>query len=120
MDFQLDEEHLLIKRTVREFAEKEIAPRAEEIDVSDKFPADLFRRMAELGILGIPFAENVGGGGGDYISLLLALEEIARVSGSVAIILDAHTSLCCEPINLFGSEAQKAKYLPPLLHGEKI
>jgi butyryl-CoA dehydrogenase len=120
MDFQLSEEHLLIQWTVREFAEKEIAPRADEIDASDRFPLDLFRRMAELGILGIPFPEKYGGGGGDYISLLLALEEIARVSGSLAIILDAHTSLCCEPIDLFGSEDQKLKYLPPLLHGEKI
>jgi butyryl-CoA dehydrogenase len=120
MDFQLNEEHLLIKRTVRDFAEKEIGPRAEEIDATDKFPADLFRRMAELGILGIPFAEAFGGAGGDYISLLVALEEIARVSGSMAIILDAHTSLCCEPINLFGNEAQKTKYLAPLARGEKI
>ncbi len=76
--------------------------------------------MAELGLLGIPFAETYGGAGGDYLSLLIALEEIARVSGTVAIILDAHTSLCCEPIYLFGTEAQKQKYLPPLLSGEKI
>src|SRR5512142_2217818 len=120
MDFQLSEEHLLIQQTVREFAEKEVAPRADEIDATDQFPADLFHRMAELGILGIPFAEAYGGAGGDYISLLIALEEIARASGSLAIILDAHTSLCCEPINLFGTEAQKQKYLVPLIKGEKI
>jgi alkylation response protein AidB-like acyl-CoA dehydrogenase len=105
---------------VREFAEKEIAPRAEEIDATDQFPADIFKRMAELGLLGIPFAETYGGAGGDYLSLLIALEEIARVSGTVAIILDAHTSVCCEPIYLFGTEAQKQKYLPPLVNGEKI
>ena len=75
---------VLIKRTVREFAEKEIGPRAEEIDTRDEFPADLFHRMAEMGILGIPFAESYSGSGGDYISLLIALEEIARVSGSMA------------------------------------
>jgi butyryl-CoA dehydrogenase len=120
VDFQLTDEHVLIKNTVREFAEKEIAPRAEEIDATDQFPADIFKRMAELGLLGIPFAETYGGAGGDYLSLLIALEEIARVSGAVAIILDAHTSLCCEPIYLFGTEAQKQKYLPPLVHGEKI
>ena len=120
MDFQLTEEHVLIKNMVREFAEKEIAPRAEEIDATDQFPADIFKRMAELGLLGTPFAETYGGAGGDYLSLLIVLEEIARVSGSVAIILDAHTSLCCEPIYLFGTEAQKQKYLPPLLSGEKI
>ncbi|MCX6037554.1 MAG: acyl-CoA dehydrogenase [Chloroflexi bacterium] len=120
MDFQLTEEHVLIKNMVREFAEKEIAPRAEEIDATDQFPADIFQRMAELGLLGIPFAEAYGGAGGDYLSLLIALEEIARVSGTVAIILDAHTSLCCEPIYLFGTEAQKQKYLLPLARGEKI
>jgi butyryl-CoA dehydrogenase len=120
MDFQLTDEHLLIKQTVREFAEKEIAPRAEEIDLTDQFPADLFKRMGELGLLGIPFTEAYGGSGGDYLSLLIALEEIARVSGSMAIILDAHTSLCCEPIHLFGSEEQKKKYLPALARGEKV
>jgi alkylation response protein AidB-like acyl-CoA dehydrogenase len=120
MDFQMTEEHQLIKQTVRDFAEKEIGPRAEEIDVTDQFPADIFKRMGELGLLGIPFAEAYGGSGGDYLSLLIALEEIARVSGSVAIILDAHTSLCCEPIYLFGTETQKKEYLPPLVRGEKI
>ncbi len=120
MDFKLSEEHQLIKQTVRDFAEKEIGPRAEEIDVTDQFPADIFKRMGELGLLGIPFAEAYGGGGGDYLSLLIALEEIARVSGTVAIILDAQTSLCCEPIYLFGTEAQKKKYLPALVSGKKI
>jgi alkylation response protein AidB-like acyl-CoA dehydrogenase len=120
MDFQLTEEHVLIKNMVRDFAEKEIAPRAEDIDVTDQFPADIFQRMGELGLLGIPFAEAYGGAGGDYLSLLIALEEIARVSGSVAIILDAHTSLCCEPIYLFGTQEQKKKYLPPLVSGKKV
>jgi alkylation response protein AidB-like acyl-CoA dehydrogenase len=120
MDFQLTEEHVLIKNMVRDFAEKEIAPRAEDIDVTDQFPADIFQRMGELGLLGIPFAEAYGGAGGDYLSLLIALEEIARVSGSIAIILDAHTSLCCEPIYLFGTQEQKMKYLPPLVSGKKI
>ena len=120
MDFKLSEEYLMIKQMVRDFAEKEIAPRAEDIDVTDQFPADIFKRMGELGLFGIPFAEMYGGTGGDYLSLLIALEEIARVSGTVAIILDAQTSLCCEPIYLFGTEAQKKKYLPPLVRGEKI
>lgn len=120
MDFKLTDEHLLIKDTVRQFAEKEVALRAEEIDTTDQFPSDLFQRMAELGLLGIPFKEAYGGSQGDYISLLIALEEIARVSGTLAIILDAHTSLCCEPIHRFGTEEQKKKYLPSLLSGEKI
>jgi len=120
MDFQLTEEHRMIRRMVREFAEKEIAPRAEEMDETDRFPDDLFRRMGELGILGLPFPEEYGGSGCNYTSLVIALEEIARVSGSMAIMLDAHTSLCCEPIYLFGTEEQKRKYLVPLARGEKI
>ena len=121
MDFKLTDEHLLIKQTVRDFAEKEIAPRAEEIDVTDQFPADIFKRMGELGLLGIPFAEAYGGSGGDYLSLLIALEEIARVSGSVAIILDAHTSLCCEPIYLVRHRGRRRRNTClPWLRGEKI
>ncbi len=120
MKFELSEEHRMIQRMVREFAEKEVAPRAEEIDETDRFPEDLFRRMGEVGILGLPFPEEYGGSGGDYIAMVLALEEIARVSGTMAIILDAHTSLCCEPIYLFGTEEQKRKYLVPLARGEKI
>jgi butyryl-CoA dehydrogenase len=120
MDFELTEEHRMIARMVREFAEKEIAPRAEEIDATDQFPDDLFRRMGELGILGIPFPEEYGGSGAGYMSMVLALEEIARVSGSMAITLDAQTSLYCEPIYLFGSEEQKLKYLVPAARGEKI
>ncbi len=120
MNWQANEEHQMIRRMVREFAEKEIAPRAEEIDASDEFPDDLFRRMGELGIIGLPFPEKYGGAGCDYMSLVIALEEIARVSGSMAITLDAQTSLFCEPVYLFGSEAQKETYLTPAAHGEKI
>ncbi len=120
MDYQLSEEHLLFQETVRQFVEREIAPRAAEIDATDRFPRDIFERMGELGLLGIPFEEKYGGAGGDYLSLLIALEEIARASGTVAIILDAHTSLCCEPLHLFGSEEQKKKYLLPLATGAKL
>jgi butyryl-CoA dehydrogenase len=105
---------------VREFVEKEVAPRAEEIDEKDEFPGDLFQRMGEVGLLGLPFPEAYGGSGGDYVSLVIALEEVARASGSMAIILDAHTSLCCEPLYLFGTEAQRQKYLVPLARGHKI
>ena len=120
MDYELTEEHSMLRRMVRDFAEKEIAPRAEDIDATDEFPWDIFRRMGELGILGLPFPEEYGGSGGDYIGQVIALEEIARVSGSMAITLDAHTSLCCEPIYLFGTEEQKRKYLVPLARGEKV
>ncbi|HDD24024.1 MAG TPA: acyl-CoA dehydrogenase [Chloroflexi bacterium] len=120
MDFEWNEEHRMIRRMVREFAEKEIAPRAEEIDATDSFPNDLFHRMGELGIIGLPFPEEYGGSGGDYTSLVIALEEIARVSGAMAITLDAQTSLYCEPIYLFGNEEQKRKYLVPAAQGKKI
>jgi butyryl-CoA dehydrogenase len=120
MDFELTEEQRMFRRMVRDFAEKEIAPRAEEMDETERFPDDLFRRMGELGILGLPFPEEYGGSGGEYTSMVIALEEIARVSGSMAITLDAQTSLCCEPIYLFGTEEQKRKYLVPLAQGEKI
>ena len=120
MDFRPTEEHHMIRRMVREFAEKEIAPRAEEIDETDRFPDDIFRRMGELGIIGLPFPEEYGGSGFGYTSLVIALEEIARVSGSMAITLDAQTSLYCEPIYLFGTDEQKRKYLSPAARGEKI
>jgi butyryl-CoA dehydrogenase len=120
MDFEASEEHRMVRRMVREFAENEIAPRAEEIDETDQFPDDLFRRMGELGIIGLPFPEEYGGSGLGYTSLVIALEEIARVSGSMAIILDAQTSLYCEPVFLFGTEEQKQKYLVPAARGEKI
>nr|HID12302.1 acyl-CoA dehydrogenase [Anaerolineae bacterium] len=120
MNFELTEEQRMFRRMVREFAEQEIAPRAEEIDETDEFPRDIVHRMGELGLLGLPFPEEYGGSGGDYVSLAIAMEEIARVSGSVAITFDAHTSLCCEPIYLFGTEKQKRKYLVPLARGEKI
>jgi butyryl-CoA dehydrogenase len=120
MDFQISEEHRMLQHMVREFAEQEIAPRAEEIDASDEFPLDLFQRMGQVGLLGLPFPEKYGGSGADYHGMVIALEEVARVSGSMAITLDAHTSLCCEPIYKFGSEEQKRKYLIPLARGEKI
>jgi alkylation response protein AidB-like acyl-CoA dehydrogenase len=120
MDFELTEEHQMIRRMVREFARKEIAPRAEEIDEADEFAWDIFRKMGEVGLLGLPFPQEYGGSGADYLSLVIALEEVARASGSVAITFDAHTSLCCEPLYLFGTEEQKRKYLTPLACGEKI
>jgi butyryl-CoA dehydrogenase len=119
MDFAFTEEQRMFRRMVREFAENEIAPRAEQIDASDEFPADIFRRMGQVGLLGLPFPPKYGGSGADYHSMVIALEEVARVSGSLAITLDAHTSLCCEPIYRFGTEEQRRKYLVPLARGQK-
>ncbi len=120
MDFELTEEQRMLRRMVREFAEKEIAPRAEAIDATDEFPHDLFNRMGEVGLLGLPFPPRYGGSDADYHAMVIALEEIARVSGSMAITLDAHTSLCCEPIYHFGTEEQRERYLPPLARGDRI
>lgn len=120
MEFALSEEQEMFRRMVREFAENEVAPRAEEIDASDEFPTDLFRRMGEVGLLGLPFPPEYGGSGADYHTMVIALEEIARVSGSMAITLDAHTSLCCEPIYRFGTETQRRRYLVPLARGDKV
>ncbi|MFO7743175.1 MAG: acyl-CoA dehydrogenase [Anaerolineae bacterium] len=120
MDFAFTEEQRMFRRMVRDFAENEVAPRAEEIDASDQFPIDLFRRMGGVGLLGLPFPPAYGGSGADYHSMVIALEEIARVSGSMAIALDAHTSLCCEPIYRFGTDEQRRKYLIPLARGEKV
>lgn len=120
MDFALTEEQRMFRRMVREFAENEIGPRAEQIDASDEFPLDIFHSMGKVGLLGLPFPPEYGGSGADYHTMVIALEEVARVSGSMAIALDAHTSLCCEPIYRFGTEEQRQKYLLPLARGEKI
>ncbi len=118
MDFT--EEQLMLRDTVREFAENEIAPRASEWEEKGEFPLDIMKKMGELGMLGIPFPEEYGGAGMDTLSFALALEEIARVCGSTCLNVAAHTSLCAMPIYLFGTEEQKKKYLPPLATGEAL
>jgi short-chain 2-methylacyl-CoA dehydrogenase len=118
MDFDLSDDHRLIQRTVRDFATNEIAPVAEELDREKRFPYELVRRLGGLNLMGIPFPESVGGGGGDSLAYALAVEELARVDSSVAITLCAHTSLGTQPIYLFGSEAQREEWLPRLCAGE--
>src|SRR6059058_904520 len=120
VDFDLSDEHRLIQRTVREFARGEVAPVAEELDRTKSFPYDVVRRLGELGLMGIPFPEEYGGGGGDTLAYVLAVEELTRVDSSVAITLCAHTSLGTQPIYLFGSEAQKQEWLPRLCSGERL
>ncbi|MCW2952993.1 MAG: acyl-CoA dehydrogenase domain protein [Conexibacter sp.] len=120
MNFDLSDEHQLIRSTVREFAVQEIAPVAEELDRTKAFPYEIVRRLGELGLMGIPFPEEVGGGGGDTLAYALAVEELARVDSSVAITLCAHTSLGTQPIFLFGSPAQRADWLPRLCAGELL
>jgi alkylation response protein AidB-like acyl-CoA dehydrogenase len=120
MEFDLPDHHRLLQRTVRDFAEQEIAPVAEELDRTHSFPYDIVRRLGELDLMGIPFPERFGGAGSDSLAYALVVEELARVDSSVAITLCAHTSLGTQPIYLFGSEAQKAAWLPPLCTGERL
>src|SRR3954452_13037116 len=120
MDFDLSDEHRLIQRTVRDFAEGEVAPVAEELDKEKRFPYEIVRRLGELGLMGIPFPEEYGGGGGDTLAYALTVEELTRVDSSVAITRCAHTSLATQPIYLFGSEEQKREWLPPLTSGEEL
>ncbi|HXP99176.1 MAG TPA: acyl-CoA dehydrogenase family protein, partial [Solirubrobacteraceae bacterium] len=107
-------------RTVREFAQGEVAPVAEELDRTKSFPYEIVEKLGKLGLMGIPFPQEYGGGGGDTLAYALAVEELTRVDSSVAITLCAHTSLGTQPIYLFGSEEQKREWLPPLCAGEKL
>jgi len=120
MDFTLNDEQVAIRDTCREFAEREIKPRAEKMDATSEFPYDLIRQMGELGLMGIPFPEAYGGAGADFLSYCLALEEISRADVSVGITLEAHTSLGTMPFYLFGSTEQKERYLPALTRGEQL
>src|SRR5690348_1368128 len=120
MDFDLSDEHQAIQRTVRDFAQGEVAPVAEELDKEKRFPYDIVRQLGELGLMGIPFPEEYGGAGGDTLAYALAVEELTRIDSSVAITLCAHTSLGTQPIYLFGSEEQKRAWLPDLTAGRKL
>ncbi len=120
MNFDLSSEHQLIRRTVREFAEGEIAPVAEELDRTKAFPYAIVQKLGELNLMGIPFPLEYGGGGGDTLAYALAVEELARVDSSVAITMCAHTSLGTQPIYLFGNEAQKHEWLPKLCAGREL
>jgi alkylation response protein AidB-like acyl-CoA dehydrogenase len=120
MDFELTDDQRMIRDMVRDFAQKEIAPIAAEIDKTEQFPWPLIRKMADLGILGLPIPEKYGGAGADAVSYAIAVEEVSRASGSVGITLAAHCSLGTYPIYLFGSEAQKHTYLPPLASGQAL
>jgi alkylation response protein AidB-like acyl-CoA dehydrogenase len=120
MDLELSEEHAALRATVEDFAQKEVAPVIGEFYERGEFPYDLVRKMGAMGLFGLPVAEEHGGMGGDYFALCLALEELARVDSSVAITLEAGVSLGAMPINRFGSDEQKAKWLPQLAAGEKL
>ena len=114
MHFDLTEEQKMIRKMMRDFAEGEVAPGADERDRKKAFPLEVIKKMAELNLMGLPFPEEYGGAGADTISFAIAVEELSRVDASVGITYSAHISLGCAPIYLFGTEEQKRKYLLPL------
>src|SRR5215218_6920912 len=120
MDFDLSDDHELIRRTVRDFAEGEVKPVAEELDREKRFPYEIVEKLGGLGLMGIPYPEEYGGGGADTLAYAIAIEELARVDSSVAITVAAHTSLGTWPIYAFGSEEQKSEWLPQLCAGKKL
>ncbi|HEX2221983.1 MAG TPA: acyl-CoA dehydrogenase family protein, partial [Candidatus Limnocylindria bacterium] len=120
MDFALSPQHEEIRRTVRDFAEGRIAPVADEMERKGEFPHEIIREAAGLGLLGVPYPEEIGGTGLDSLAYAITVEELSRVSGSVGIIVSAHTSLGCNPIWLAGTDEQKERYLRPLASGQKL
>lgn len=120
MNFDLTPTQSLFRQMIREFAEKEVKPLAAEIDEQERFPEESVRKMAELGLFGIPLPVEYGGAGGDNIMYSIAVEELSRVCATTGVVLSAHTSLCLAPIFEHGTEEQKKKYLPKLASGEWI
>src|SRR3982751_1648956 len=120
LDFQLGEDIDALRDSVAAFAQSEIAPRATEIDRSDQFPMDLWRKMGELGVLGITVPEEYGGANMGYLAHMLAMEEISRASASVGLSYGAHSNLCVNQIKRNGTDAQKRKYLPDLISGAHV
>jgi butyryl-CoA dehydrogenase len=120
MNFQLSEEHGMIRKMVRDFAKNEIEPTAAQRDEEQHFDRAIFDKMAELGLTGIPWPEEYGGIGSDFLAYCIAVEELSRVDASIGVTLSAHTSLAGWPVYKFGNEEQKQKYLRPMAQGEKI
>jgi short-chain 2-methylacyl-CoA dehydrogenase len=120
VDFELSSEQRLIQQTVRDFARSEVAPVAEELDRTKSFPYEIVAKLGELGLMGIPFPEEYGGGGADTLSYALAIEELARIDASVCITVAAHTSLGTMPIHLWGTAEQKRDWLPELCAGRRL
>lgn len=120
MNFQLAEEHEMLRKMVRDFAESQVAPTAAERDEEERFDRSIFEQMAELGLTGIPWPEEYGGAGADYLSYVIAVEELSRVDASIGVTLSAHVSLASWPLYKFGTEEQKQTFLRPLAEGKKL
>jgi butyryl-CoA dehydrogenase len=120
VDFQLTEDQLLVQKLAREFAQEEVLPKAAEIDREHRHPKELVARMAELGFLGVAVPDEFGGAGLDHVSYALVMEEVSRACASTGVIMSVNNSLVCDPINRFGTEAQKKLWLTPLAQGKKL
>ncbi|WP_202080665.1 acyl-CoA dehydrogenase family protein [Caldalkalibacillus salinus] len=120
MQFELTQDQRMVQKMIREFAEEEVAPGAEQRDKTKTFPREIFRKLGDLGLLGLPFPEEYGGGGADTISFSIVVEELSRACGSTGITYSAHVSLGGAPLHLFGTENQKQQYLTPLCTGEYL
>ncbi|MBQ3491508.1 MAG: acyl-CoA dehydrogenase [Oscillospiraceae bacterium] len=120
MDFTLSKQHEMARMLFRDFAEKEVKPLAAETDETEEFPRANVEKMGKLGFLGIPVAKEYGGQGCDILTYVMCVEELSKVCGTTGVIVSAHTSLCCDPIQTYGTEEQKKKYLPALASGEKL
>ena len=120
MDFTLDKKHEFARNLFRDFAEKEVKPFAQEVDETEVFPRATVEKMAKCGFLGITVPKEYGGQGCDPLTYVMCVEELAKVCGTTAVIVSAHSSLCCDPILFWGTEEQKQKYLVPLAKGEKL
>ncbi|WP_254529876.1 acyl-CoA dehydrogenase family protein [Natrinema gelatinilyticum] len=120
MAVDLPDEHRMIRETVRDFCETEIEPIAQEIEDEHRFPAEIFEQLADLDVMGVPIAEEYGGLGGDTLMYAVVAEEIGRVSGAIGLSYVAHTSLASKPIELFGTESQKERWLRPLAEGDYV
>jgi butyryl-CoA dehydrogenase len=120
VDFQLTEDQLLVQKLAREFATEEVLPKAAEIDREHRHPKELVARMAELGFLGVAVPDEFGGAGLDHVSYALVMEEVSRACASTGVIMSVNNSLVCDPINRFGTEAQKKSWLTPLAQGKKL
>jgi len=120
MEFSYSKEQQLVKKMLKEFSEIEVAPYCEEWDEKAEYPEESIRKLGELGFMGMPFPREIGGAGADYVTYIMAIEELSKVSGSHGVIVQTHNALCCWPIFTYGNEEQKQKYLPKLLSGEHL